>query len=151
MNITSEYLAQYTYLESQIKRLRRKYEYYKKNPIKSEYGVVTGSMPNFPYAQCHFVVTGPNIKSDEERQKIISQLLIDIKGNERLYEDMKLEIELFLEGIADLEMKTIMQMKYIDNMSMEKIGEELNYDKSSISRKIDKFLKSIEDATHATR
>ena len=151
MKITAEYLAQYTYLESQIKRMRRKLKYYEKNPLKSQHGVVKGSMLDFPYAQFQFVISGPNVKSDEKRKELIQQLLIDLKGNEQLYEDMKLDIELFLEKVTDLEMKSILQMKYVDNISLEKIGAELGYDKSSISRKIDRFLKSFEDSTHATK
>lgn len=148
--ITREYLAQYTYLESQIKAMERKLKYYEKHPLLAEHGVVKGSMGNFPYAQCHFVVAAPNVKSDEERKQKISQLLIDVQGNKQLYEDMKLDIEHFIENISDLEMKTIMQMKFVDNLSLDKIGEKLNYDKSSISKKIDRFLKYNEDSTNST-
>lgn len=138
--ITLEYLAQYTYLESQIKRLERKMEYYKNNPVKSEHGVVSGSMGNFPYAKCHFVITGPNVKSDEERKKLVSQLLIDIKGNKQLYKDMKLEIEIFIQSISNVEIKEIFERKYIDNETYEEIGNKLGYDRTTISKKIDKYL-----------
>lgn len=148
--ITREYLAQYTYLESQIKSMERKLRYYEKHPLTAYHGVVKGSMGGFPYAQCHFVVSAPEIKSDEERKRKISQLIIDVKGNKQLYEDMKLDIECFVENISDLEMKTIMQMKFVDNLPLEKIGDQLGYDKSSISKKIDRFLKSCEDSTNST-
>jgi DNA-directed RNA polymerase specialized sigma subunit len=47
-------------------------------------------------------------------------------------------------------MKTIMQMKFVDNLPLEKIGDKLGYDKSSISKKIDRFLKNIEHSTNST-
>lgn len=148
--ITREYLAQYIYLESQIKAMDRKLRYYEKHPLMASHGVVKGSMGGFPYAQCHFVVSAPEMKSDEERKNKISQLLINLAGNKQLYEDMKLDIECFVESISDLEMKTIMQLKFVDNLPLDKIGDKLGYDKSSISKKIDRFLKSCEDSTNST-
>lgn len=140
MVITREFLAQYVYLDSYIKLIRRRLRYFENHPVTSGHGVVSGSMREFPYAQCHFVVSGPNVKSDEERKKIVSQLMIDLKGNEQLYEDMKLDIEVFIESLANIEDKAIMRLKYIDKWTDERIGTELGYDRSTISKKIDKII-----------
>ncbi len=142
MKLTREYLATYTYLESEIKRLRRRIKYYENNPLTSEYGIVKGSLKQFPYTECHFVVSGANVKSNEERGKMVRQLLIDLKGNEKLFEDMKLEIECFMEGLGPefLEMKQILYYKYIECKTSVNIAKILNYDVSMIKKKIDKFL-----------
>ena len=140
MMITREFLAQYVYLDSYIKSIRRRLKYFENHPVLSEHGVVSGSMRVFPYAQCHFVVSAPNVKSDEERKKIVNQLIIDLKGNEQLYEDMKLDIEIFIEGLDKIEDKAIMRLKYIDKWTDERIGAELGYDRSTISKKIDKII-----------
>jgi hypothetical protein len=142
MILTREYLATYTYLESEIKRLRRRIKYYENNPLTSEYGVVKGSLKQFPFTECHFVVSGANVKSNEEREKMVRQLLIDLKGNERLFEDMKLEIECLLEklNLEDIEMKHILTMKYIEGRTENDIAVELGYDRRSIGKKIDRFL-----------
>lgn len=140
MVITREFLAQYVYLDSYIKSIRRRLKYFENHPVLAEHGVVGGSMRNFPYAQCHFVVSGPNVKSDEERKKIVSQLLVDLQGNEQLYEDMKLDIELFIESLESIEDKAIMRLKYIDKWTDERIGTELGYDRSTISKKIDRII-----------
>ena len=103
--LTKEYLATYMYLESEIKRIRRRIKYYEEHPIPRLYGVVKGSLEQFPYTECNFVVSGPTIKSDEERKKLVRQLIIDLKGNERLFEDMKLEIECFLEKSLQVSFK----------------------------------------------
>lgn len=144
MVITREYLAQYIYLESHIKSIKRRLKYFKNHPVMSEHGVVSGSMQRFPYVQCHFVVSGPNVKSDEERKKTISQLMVDLKAHERLYEDMQLDIECFIEGLENIEDKTILRLKYIDRYTDEQIGRELGYDRSTISKKIDKILDDVE-------
>ena len=142
--ITREFLAQYVYLDSYIKSIRRRLKYFESHPVFAEHGVVSGSMKCFPYAQCHFVVSGPNVKSDEERKKLVSQLLVDLHGNEQLYEDMKLDIEMFIESLESVEDKAIMRLKYIDKWTDERIGSELGYDRSTISKKIDKIIKQSE-------
>ena len=141
MELTREYLEQYIYLESYIKSIQRRLRYFEKHKILSEYGVVKGSMKQFPYAQCHFVVTGSNIKSTEERNNTINQLTIDLYGNMQMYEDMKLEIETYIESMVSIEDKLIMRLKYIDKWTDEKIGDELGYDRSTISKKIEKILR----------
>jgi len=147
MKLTREYLATYTYLESEIKRLRRRIKYYENNPLTSEYGIVKGSLQQFPYTECHFVVSGANVKSNEEREKAIWQLLIDLKGNEQTFEDMKLEIECFLEklGPGQLEMKQILYYRYVERWPFEDIAKEMNYDRTTIQKKIDKFLTIIQN------
>lgn len=144
MVITREYLAQYIYLDSYIKSIRRRIKYFENHPVIAEHGVVRGSMKNFPYAQCHFVLSGPNVKSDEERKKLVSQLVVDLHGNEQLYEDMKLDIEMFIESLDSIEDRAIMRLKYIDKWTDERIGAELGYDRSTISKKIDKIIKQSE-------
>ncbi|MCR5754494.1 MAG: DUF1492 domain-containing protein, partial [Acetatifactor sp.] len=115
-------------------------KYFEKHPVLAEHGVVSGSMKNFPYAQCHFVVSGPNVKSDSERKRIVNQLIVDLHGHEQLYEDMKLDIECFIESLDDIEDKAILRLKYIDKWTDEQIGSDLGYDRSTISKKIDKII-----------
>ena len=105
--LTREYLATYVYLESEIKRIRGRIKYYENHPVQQQYGIVKGSMKQFPFTECHFVVSGPTIKSNSEREKMVRQLIIDLKGNEQLFEDMKLDIETFLETLPaeDIEIK----------------------------------------------
>lgn len=146
--ITREFLAQYTYLESEIKRMKRRIKYYKEHPLMASHGVVKGSMKDFPYVQCHYVVSVPSVKSDEERKKAISQLLVDLEGNCRLFEDMQLEIELFIESLTDLEERTIFSLYYIEKMKMDEIGRGLGYDRSTISKKIDRVLERNEQLSH---
>lgn len=144
--ITREYLASYIYLESNIKSIQRRLNYFKTHPVTSSYGVVNGSMSEFPYTACHFVVSGANVKTDEERKKVVKQLIIDLEGNKKLYEDMKLDIESFINKLDSIEDKTIMRLKYIDRYTDEQIGRELKFDRSTINRKIDKIIKKSEVA-----
>lgn len=144
ITLTREYLTTYVYLESEIKRIRSRIKYYETHPLQREYGVVRGSLQQFPFTECNFVVSGLAVKSLEERDQKINQLLIDLKGNEQLFEDMKLEIELYLESLPpdQIEIKHILALKYVDRMKDGKIAEKLNCDRSTIIKKIDRFLNS---------
>lgn len=144
--ITREYLAQYIYLESNIKSIQRRLKYFNMHPVTSSYGVVRGSMNEFPYVECNFVVSGANVKTNEEREKLINQLIIDLEGNKTLYEDMKLDIEISINKLDSIEDRTIMRLKYIDRYTDEQIGRELNFDRSTINKKIDKIIKKMEVA-----
>jgi len=144
--ITKEYFANYKYLESLIKSMRRRLKYFEQNPLTSEHGVVKGSSTNFPYTESNFVISSPRLKSSAERENLISQLEIDLAGNARLFEDMKLDIETFIEStnILSLEERTIMRLRYVDQKNFECIGEELGYDRSVVSRKLTKTFEKIE-------
>ncbi len=144
MIITREYLAQYIYLESYLKSIRRRLRYFETHPLASEHGVVSGSRKDFPYIGCHFVISGANVKSDEERKKLVSQLKLDLVGNQRLYEDMQIDIEIFVESLEDIEDKTILRLKYIDRFTDDRIARELGYDRSTVSKKIDKILEKMQ-------
>lgn len=144
--ITREYFANYKYLESRIKSMRRRITYFERHPLSGVHGVVKGSMSGYPFAECHFVISAPSIKSAEERNVLINQLSIDLAGNLLLFEDMKLDIEEFIENseLLNMEEQTIFRLKYIENWSYEKIGDTIGYDKSAVSRKIDKVLERID-------
>lgn len=65
MVLTREYLATYVFLESEIKRIQRRIKYYEDHPLQKECEVVKGSLQQFPYTACHFVVSGIRPKSAE--------------------------------------------------------------------------------------
>lgn len=148
MNLTREFFANYKYLGSMIKSMERRLKYFENHPLALEYGVVRGSMGVFPYTECHFVVSGASVKSTSEREDTVKQLIIDLTANKRLYEDMKLDIESFVENteLFNLEERTIFRLKFIDDMKDREIGEELGYDRSTISKKIEDILNKIPES-----
>lgn len=52
------------------------------------------------------------------------------------------EIEEFTEGISDSMDRRILRMYYIEGRSQREIGKAVHLDKSNVSRKIEKILKS---------
>lgn len=139
-------MNKYAQIEREINRLTRKIEYYASAPIKAEHGVVKGSMQQYPYAECHFEVSAPNVKSDEERNRKIQNLIITLENKKIEYENFELEIDLAIEEVSDMEIRQILEMKYIEKMKDYSIAEELGYERSTISKKLDRFFESQENS-----
>lgn len=146
-NLTKKYFDDYKMLTSYIRSLERREKYYREHPMLATHGVVSGSMENFPYAKCHFIVGGAaiNLKSSEQRKQNVNQLLIDIAGNKQLLEDMRIEIEQFIEkSDMPVEDRLLLRMRFIEGRKLESIADEMGYTLSSISKKIDAILSGID-------
>lgn len=141
MVLTRQLLDNYSKLEREIKRINKKLDYYANNPLGASHGVVSGSMTRFPYAECHFVVGAPSIPQTTQREENVRNLLINLGNKKNEYENLKTDIDIAIEGIDDMEMRQIFQYKYIDEMTDAEIGKKLGYDRSTISKKIEKFFK----------
>lgn len=57
------------------------------------------------------------------------------------------ETEQWIEAIPDSQTRRIFRMRFLEGMILEQIGKKMHVDKSTVSRKIENFLKV---ATHAT-
>jgi len=137
--LTRENLEKYSRMEREIRRIQRKLEYYQDHPLVSEHGMVKGSMSQYPYAEKHFEISAPNVKSDRERQKKIRQLMVDLMARQKEYEDFELEIDIAIEDIPDLDLRQIIQYKYIEGLTDQEIADEMGYERSTISKKIATF------------
>ena len=60
------------------------------------------------------------------------------------------EVEGWIEAIPDGMTRRCFRMVYCDGMSLHQVGSKLHMDKSTVSRKIDGFLKVATNATNAT-
>ncbi len=64
-------------------------------------------------------------------------------------EDECRQVEDFIERIPDSVTRRIFRMYYIDNMTQRQIAKKVNMDKSTVARKIEKFLKVAPNAPNA--
>ena len=84
---------------------------------------------------------GSNITSSVER---FTEKLLSLKGKleaKRLeYIEERIKMEDFLATIEDSEISLIARMRFIDNRSWEYIGKEMNMDRTTVSKKLSKYL-----------
>ena len=60
------------------------------------------------------------------------------------------ETEQWIEAIPDSQTRRIFRMRFLEGMILEQIGKKMHVDKSTVSRKIENFLKVATHATNAT-
>lgn len=141
MILTQQALEQYPLMEREIERLERKIEYYSNYQVPSEHGVVKGSMKEYPYAEKHFVLSGSDVKKDDEIQSKIRQLIITLTERRKDFICYAIEVESELESIDDMEMRQILEYHFIQGKSYREIGDIIHMDYSAISRKVSNFFK----------
>lgn len=140
MILTRENMEIYQNIERELERIDRKLDYYAQHPLSVCHGVVRGSCSEFPFQQRRFTVTAPEGRYQEERDYKIRGLLRELATKKRQYEEVRLEIDIAIEQISDMEMRQIFQYKYMDGMSNAKIGAVLGYDRTTITKKLERFF-----------
>ena len=144
--MTRDYLESYLLLERSIKSCEEKLNKYLTTPLKQVHGTVQNSMKEYPYVRTHVTISGSDLQDTYNRDVLIKQLVIELANNRMKYEEMELFIDLWLESLEDLEMKEILSMKYCDGKVDREIAEALNYERSTITKKIDAFFHTIHNA-----
>lgn len=143
MILTRQILEDYAHLDKEIQMLEQKLDYYASKQLPTVHGVVQKSMTNYPYAESHLVVSGSDIKSEQEYQNKLRQKIVTLAEKKRYFDNLEIEIDDALEklGETDLEMKQILEMKYMWGFNDEEIGKELNLERSTVTKKIKRFFK----------
>ena len=106
-------------------------------PAGEVMGKVRGSSKDFPYME---VRTSVMIPDPDEQERINKQ--IRKKEAERLQVVAEIqEVEEFLDGIGDVEIKEIFELVYEKGLSQTKAGKQIGYSQGRISQIIDEYLK----------
>lgn len=131
-------LKKYIPNKARLKRIdARIEELCETEPAGEVMGKVRGSSKDFPYTE---VRTSVIIPDPDEQERINKQ--IRKKEAERLQVVTEIqEVEEFLEGIEDAEIKEIFELLYEKGLSQTKAGKQIGYSQGRISQIIDEYLK----------
>lgn len=140
-----ELLKQYNDLIVEIRDIERKIDKLEKVESKCEQDSVTGSNPYFPYEPRTFRVEGYNIIDEEKRNMRVSRMKRLLIRRKCKCEDLKLEIEEFINTIPDSRTRRVFQYRYIDNLSWQAVARRISRSDESYPRKEihDKYLNSL--------
>lgn len=75
-----------------------------------------------------------------KKEKLLEKLNQKIER----YTDELIRIEDIIDRIDDPEMRTIARMRFIQNMKWEDIGEKIHLERTTCSKKLRKYLKSMD-------
>lgn len=131
-------LKKYRLNKARLKRIdARIEELCETEPAGEVMGKVRGSSKDFPYTE---VRTSVMIPDPDEQERINKQ--IRKKEAERLQVVAEIqEVEEFLDGIGDVEIKEIFELVYEKGLSQTKAGKQIGYSQGRISQIIDEYLK----------
>lgn len=134
----------YANAKKDLERVENQLERYSKMQPHSEHGVVKGSMTEYPFAEKHFVLSGSDVKSDEAIQQKIAQAIITLRENENRYIELIVDVDMAIENIPDMQMRTILHEKYYNGLTDKQIADKLGFERSTVTKKISEFFKNID-------
>ena len=131
-------LKKYIPNKARLKRIdARISELCETEPAGEVMGKVRGSSKDFPYTE---VRTSVMIPDPDEQERINKQ--IRKKEAERLQVVAEIqEVEEFLDGIEDVEIKEIFELLYVEGKKQREVAKQFNIDRSYVSKKINGYLK----------
>lgn len=144
--ITKKDLENYVFLEKRIQSTKKKIEHYKSRQPIAIHGKVTGSSANFPYIERGFTVGGGGFygtMNEEKRLEKIKQLEIELDEQLKELEEKRLDIEEFIVHIDDPSTQLIFSYVFVDGMSHDEAGERLGYERSTVTKRISKYMSTI--------
>lgn len=122
--MTEKELSRYFWLKKEVKRLEEQLEEFGSGLKATSYEEKVGS-------------TGISLSLQEKRTYLIEKLI-----NARLDAlEEYIKIESYIEKVEDAEIKAIMRLRFQDLMNWYQIGEELNMDRTTASKKLRSYLK----------
>lgn len=123
--MTEKELSQYYYLTLEIKDIEERIE---------KFGVGVGSK-GFDNE-----ITGNGKKASiQEKYAELRALWVE-KRLDAL--EQYLKIEKYISDVEDTEIRIIMRMRFMDLKDWDEIGEKLNYDRTSVSKKVRRYIKN---------
>ncbi len=129
-------LKKYRPNKARLKRIDARIEELCGKEVGTVMGKVTGSSKDFPYTE---VRTSVQMYDPDENDRINKQ--IREKEAERLQVVAEIqEVEEFLDGIGDVEIKEIFELLYVEGKKQREVAEVIGLERSVISKKITNYL-----------
>ena len=135
-------LIQYCDLQEEIKGVRKRIlELEKAIKVMEEKGyseidTVKGGSGGIQ----HFKIEGFPYEKYSKRKTLLYARKSILETLEFDLLEMTNDVEEFIATVPDSKIRMILTMRFIDGLSFEQIGDRLNYDRTSVSKKLDKFM-----------
>jgi len=135
-------LNQYTDIQQEIKELEHRIQRLRNKRNDRLTDTAVGSSPEFPYNERIYTISGFNLEDSNEKLDRLEQLL---KKRIQKCEDMKEEIEKFIDNIEDSRTRRVFTLRYIEGLTWLQIARRIERYDESYPRKIihDKYLNKV--------
>ena len=139
--ISKEILIQYSDLQEEVKEVRERIERTERQIGKiEEDGKVIDTVSGGSGGIQHFKIEGFPYPEYSRKKTLLYARKATLASLEMELLETLNQVEEFIASVDDSKMRRILTMRFIENKNFEQIGKALGYDRTSISKKIDKFL-----------
>ena len=128
--VTREMLEEYCSMIAEISEIKEMLKNLEED--MTDHSTILDYKTGFPRPQA---VIGIDERKYLERKRIFRKRIEELEKSCE-------EVESFIESIQDSLTRRVFRMKFIEGKTMETIGRKVGLDRSSVSRKIDRYLKS---------
>lgn len=135
-------LKQYVSIKKEIVDLEKRIEQIYDKEITAVAGKVKGSLACFPYTEVRTSVLLDDPTELAARDKLIAMR----EKKKKELEDKALEVEIFINGIDDSELRMIFKYRFIDGLRQTEVANLVSLDRSRVSRKISDYLQNAHKA-----
>jgi len=134
--LTEKELSQYRKIKREAEDLEQRIDKLYEKELDTGYGTVKASSKEFPFCEYRIGVWVEDPEQVDDRDKLIKIY------SDRLEKGRKeiLRIEQFISSIPDSELRQIFELRYVDGKKVREIGKELNMDRSTVGKKISKYI-----------
>lgn len=143
--MTKKELEQLIDLKEEIDELEQNIAKIEQMDIKSVPVKVDASCKGFPYIQGRATVQvcDPEYVNKKARLLFEKEMLL-VERKERAVEEEKRLME-YINNVKESRIRRIMQYRYIDGYTWERIGEVMNCDRTTAEKMITRYLKKNND------
>lgn len=138
--MTKEMLEEFLKIKSDYLIAKETYNYLLASmPSTINLGKVKGSDTNFPYCERSFTIDGIDEEEIAKHQKKIDNAKIDMNNKKRKYEELKVDVEVFIIQVPNARHREILRMIYIDDVKKVDVARRCHYSQPRITQIINEY------------
>ena len=139
--MTKEDLEQLCDLRKEITELEYKIAKLKSRGSRIVSDKVQESSKEFPYVQTTVKIEGYDYAGEQKSRRLIRQKKILLQQRKEQAEALELRITMYINSIPDSKIRRIIEYKYIEGYTWEKIGRIFHCDRTTAEKKVSNYLK----------
>ena len=138
--MTKEQLEQYLIYKNEYIIAKDVYEYLlASKPSVMNLGKVKGSDSEYPYCERSFTIDGVDEKEMARFENKINIAKADMLAKKTVYENAKIDVDIFILKIPNARHREILKMIYVDDLKKVDVAKRCHYSQPRISQIINEY------------
>lgn len=144
ITMTKKELEQFIDLKKEIKEIERSISEIEQMDIGSVPVKVDASQRNFPYIQGKMTVSSYDpVLADRRAVRLYNKKVL-LEARKKKADEAETQLLQYINSIQESKIRRIMQFRYNDGLTWERIGEIMHCDRTTAEKMISRYLKKNE-------